>query len=291
MDLSPPPPLPAHVTAQPETKRRKSLLRDAVQPRLLTPSGTNGNPDFFTPPQCLSAACALLTHQQHSSLAAFNMQWPQLFLCLALALSLQPALALLSPKGCLSRSSQRQQPSHRLARHCRSSSSGSLRARPTRRIPLALAAQQQPQHRRHQHHPCTLAQSTTAAAAASLGSFSCSDVSQRRRSARQRAAWSSTALALAAGRGVPGEAGDGAEGGQGKDGWRQRMVRTIVSVFLRMRAVVAAVGARLRLGGSSKVGGTDDLACLLRTPVAEYNVQGERLLYDSLRSCVKQAQR
>lgn len=51
---------------------------------------------------------------------------------------------------------------------------------------------------------------------------------------------------------MPGEAGDGAEGGAGKDGWRQRMVRTIVSVFLRMRAVAAAVGARLGLGGSSK---------------------------------------
>lgn len=180
------------------------------------------------------------------------MRWPHLFLRLALALSLQPALGLLSSKGCLSRSAQRQQPSHPLVHRC--SSSSGLPARPTRRLPPALAAQQLPQHRRHQHHLCISTQSTPAAAAARPGCFSSGDVSQR--SARQRTAWSTTALALAAGRGVPGEAGDGAEEGAGKDGWRQRMVRTIMSVFLRMREVVAAVGARLGLGGSSKVRGS-----------------------------------
>lgn len=178
------------------------------------------------------------------------MRWPHLFLRVALALFLQPALGLLSPKACLSRSAQRQQSSHPLAHRC---SSSGLPARPTRRLPPALAAQL-PQHRRHQHNTCISIQSTPGAAAVRPGGFSSGDVSQR--SARQRTAWSTTALALAAGRGVPGEAGDGAEGGAGKDGWRQRMVRTIVSVFLRMRAVAAAVGARLGLGGSSKVRGS-----------------------------------
>lgn len=176
------------------------------------------------------------------------MRWPQLFFRLVLALSLQLAHGLLSPKACLPCCPQRQQLSHPLGPRC---SSAGLPARPTRRLPPALAAQQQPQHRRQQHHPCLSTKPISAAVEAPPHSFSRGDVSQR--SARPRAAWSSTALALAAGRGVPGEAGDGAERGAGKDGWRQRMVRTIVSVFLRMRAVVAAVGSRLGLGGSSKV--------------------------------------
>lgn len=176
------------------------------------------------------------------------MGWSQLFHCLALALSLQPALGLLSPKACLSRSAQRQ-PSNTLTRRC----SSALRARPTRRLPPALTARQQPQHRSHQHHRCPLAQSVSTAG--SLGSLSSGDVDAFQRSARRRggSAWSTTALSLAAGNGVPGEGVDGTEGGAGKDGWRQRMVRTIVSVFLRMRGVVAALGARLGLGGSSKV--------------------------------------
>lgn len=71
---------------------------------------------------------------------------------------------------------------------------------------------------------------------------------------RRRRADSNTALELGASSdGVGEEGGSGADNDKG-GGWRQRMVRTIVSVVLRIRAVAAGLGAMLGLGRWTKVG-------------------------------------
>lgn len=61
---------------------------------------------------------------------------------------------------------------------------------------------------------------------------------------------SSTALSLGSGNQVEGDRDD--DGGH-KDGWRQRMVRSVVTVFLRIRAVFMALASRLGLGEPGKV--------------------------------------
>lgn len=74
---------------------------------------------------------------------------------------------------------------------------------------------------------------------------------------RRRLAGSNTALELAASRGSNGVGEEGGSGGADSDkggGWRQRMVRTIVFVVMRIRAVAAGLGAMLGLGRWTKVG-------------------------------------
>ena len=50
-------------------------------------------------------------------------------------------------------------------------------------------------------------------------------------------------------------AGSGGDdvGRDDKDGWRQRMVRTVVTAFLRFRSILAAVVAKLGLGRAGQV--------------------------------------
>lgn len=83
---------------------------------------------------------------------------------------------------------------------------------------------------------------------------------RERRDARPSADSQSSRTALGVGTPGRGAQGEGADDGSaagngsgGKDGWRQRMVRTILSVFLRIKAVFAAVGAKLGLRRSSEV--------------------------------------
>lgn len=84
------------------------------------------------------------------------------------------------------------------------------------------------------------------------GTIGCGNMGWRRGSSktitisRDTTGTSATALRLGVGNGNDLRPGD-------KDGWRQRMVRTIVTTFLRIRAMLAVVIARLGLGPTAQV--------------------------------------
>lgn len=182
------------------------------------------------------------------------MQWPELCLRLVLALSLQSAAGFLSPLPFL----PRQNPvAGTPAGHSPAGSSStaaafarrSSTAAPTaRRLPLQLLRSPGPQlpRPRCSRHPCGL---SAAAPPAALGGRGV-----RRERSRTATSSSNTALAARTGDGgLQRDSGGGGEGAEKGGGWRQRVVRTVVSVFLRIRAVVAALGSRLGLGRWSKV--------------------------------------
>lgn len=166
--------------------------------------------------------------------------WPNLCLRLALALFLQSAFGFLLPGAC-------PKPVAQPYDRCWAASSGIRAHVHARRPPPLLLSLGFPVRRTQCSRLSSLLASAAATAAAN--SFLRGDVAQR----RARSASTTTTLALGSDNGLQDDGSDVAGGGEGKDGWRQRMVRTIVTVFLRMRAVVAALGSRLGLGRSSKV--------------------------------------
>ncbi|CAM9746709.1 unnamed protein product [Pylaiella littoralis] len=178
----------------------------------------------------------------------------QLCLGLVLAFSLQPAVGLLSPHPFLSRPSLPAAASSSSVVVPRSSSSSSRGVQP-HRLPLLGAASPRPRCPR----PCCRLPATAAAASmtnTAAGFYPTrqplvdGNVIRQHFYHRTRVA---SNTALAAGRpssgGVRGGGQDEKDGG---GGWRQRVVRSVVSVFLKFRAMVAALGARLGLNRRSK---------------------------------------
>jgi len=175
------------------------------------------------------------------------MKWAELCLRLLLALSLQSAVGYLSPPQFISRPDPISSRSSSIGcRRSSSSSSAAVSCRrsvtpASRRLRVSLRSSG-PQSSYRQRCPRPRSLSAAAPSQAAAG---------KARGQQPRAAWSNTALAAGAGRGsVKGEGDEGADKG---GGWRQRVVRTVVSVFLRIRALVAAVGSRLGLSRSTKV--------------------------------------
>ncbi|CAM9626075.1 unnamed protein product [Scytosiphon promiscuus] len=177
------------------------------------------------------------------------MQWTELCLRLVLVLSVPSALGFVSPHHVLIRSQQQNNQA------AASSPSAVRQQQPSsRRLLRPRCSGAQPPRQRCSYTgglspPALGALSFSAAALPSTNPLAAGAGSGH----EQRASsYSNTALALAAGRGVQGDGGDSADGGK-EGGWRQRMVRTIVSVFLRIRAVAAGVGSRVGLGRWIKV--------------------------------------
>ncbi|CAM9171057.1 unnamed protein product [Ectocarpus sp. 12 AP-2014] len=176
------------------------------------------------------------------------MQWPELCVSVVLALSLSPAAGFLTSNPFLS---QPQQPTHSsaaaaaVAAHSRRPAPRLLLSRPPSAVLL------RPRRSRiHSLSADSAAGSPTRAAGFSSVQSLVGVVGQRRMLAR-----SNTVLELAASRGSNGLGEEGGSGGADSDkggGWRQRMVRTIVSVVLRIRAVAAGLGAMLGLGRWTK---------------------------------------
>lgn len=170
------------------------------------------------------------------------MKWPELCLRLVLALSLQSAAGFLSPRPFLARPNP-------VAATSTSGSSAVLSRRmstgpTTARRLLLLRSPGSQLPRPRCSRLCGLS-----AAAPSTASRGRGDVRERRR----RTASSNTALEARTGDGGLQRERDGGEGAEKGGGWRQRVVRTVVSGFLRIRAVVAALGSRLGRGRWSKV--------------------------------------
>lgn len=178
------------------------------------------------------------------------MQWPELCLRVMLALSLPSALGYLTPHHVFS---QPQRQNHRAAA---ASSPTAARQHSTSRRLLRPRCSGAPSTRQRCSHTSSLSEPPTGALSFPVAALSSTNplvVGGGNSRGRRAALYSNTALAMAAGRGVQGEGGDGVDGGK-EGGWRQRMVRTIVSVFLRIRAVAAGLGSRVGLGRWSKVG-------------------------------------
>lgn len=183
-----------------------------------------------------------LLHSLHVTASPLPMitmhSWSQLYCLLVLALSFQSARAFLAPPLLPHQN-------HLSLRQARCHG-GVLCIRPgaARRLPSRLPAGAQHSRRR----ASTPRSFPEEASAATVGGLLRGDSVHRcgRRGA-------STALALGANEGMRGEGAEerspvgGGDGG-GKGGWRQRIVRTIMTVFLTVRAMVALTASRLGLG-------------------------------------------
>lgn len=215
---------------------------------------------FYGPRGCTylcSAAPPLAARKSREVQPPTTMQWPELCLRLVLALSLQSAAGFLSPLPFL----PRQNPVTGTSAGHRPAGSGAVFERrtstaPTARRLLFLRSPGSQLTRPRCSRPCGL---SAAAPSAALGG--------RGGGEQSRTAPSNTALAARAGDGGLQREGDGGEGAEKGGGWRQRVVRTVVSVFLRIRAVVAALGSRLGLGRWSKVkAACQHVSCVTHTP-------------------------
>lgn len=182
------------------------------------------------------------------------MQWPEVCLRLVLALSLRSAAGFLSPRPFLPRPSPvAATPSagHDFGRNRAVLLPSTSTAAPTALRLLLLRSPGSQPPRPRCSRPCGLSAAATVAAAASAA------LGGRGFREQSTTAPSNTALAAGTGDGGLQREGDGGEGAQKGGGWRQRVVRTVVSVFLRIRAVVAALGARLGLGRWNTVSGLE----------------------------------
>lgn len=180
-----------------------------------------------------------------TSCTACIMQWPELCLRLMLALSLQSAAGFLPPRPFLSR------PNPPVAATSSAAEYGPRtavlrRTSATARRLLLLPYPGSPLPRPR----CSRLCGPLSAAAVPSATLWGGGV----REERSRASSSNTALAArTGGQGLQRDGGEGGEGAEKGGGWRQRVVRTVVSIFLRIRTLVAALGARFGLGRWSKV--------------------------------------
>lgn len=167
-----------------------------------------------------------------------------------LVLSFHSALGFLSPGPC---HTPHLAHTHDIATRSSSRSSSSSS---TCRLALVSPAPLQQPRQRFQRTACRLSRTVAAAslpgaraaAGGGGGSLLSGDVGAQKRMGPT--AGSSTALSLGSGNQVEGD-GRGDEGDKG--GWRQRMVQTVVTVFLRMKAVFMALASRLGFGLPGKV--------------------------------------
>ncbi|CAM9702520.1 unnamed protein product, partial [Ectocarpus fasciculatus] len=183
------------------------------------------------------------------------MQWPELCVSLVLALSLSPAAGFVTSNPFLS---WPQQPAHSspaapaAAPAAAHSGPASILRRPAPRLllcrPPSTVLLRPRCSRIYSLSADSAARSPTRAAGfCSVQQSLDGGVGQRR-----RLGGSNTALELAASsNGVGEEGGSGADSDKG-GGWRQRMVRTIVFVVMRIRAMAAGLGAMLGLGRWTK---------------------------------------
>lgn len=170
-------------------------------------------------------------------------RWIKAAVLVVFVLSFHSALGFLSPGPCRT---------PLLAYTHDVASSSAFRSNNACRLALVSPAPLQPRQHR-QRTSCRLSSTVVSrspflAAATAGGSFLRGHVGAPKWTGPT--AGSRTALSLGSGNQVGGDRGG--DGGQ-KDGWRQRMVRSVVTVFLRIRAVFTALASRLGFGEPGKV--------------------------------------